>query len=465
MNDQRATHQTAHHTTPRAAQRVVITGQGAVTPLGHDVDSTWAGLLAGRSAIGPIEGFEAGQFATNFGAEVKGFELEKYLSADQIRAHMHAGRSTRFALASAQQAWHQAGLDACEGLGAHRVGVYLGAGEGTPDYDNFVEVNLEGWDAQQRQSDPVAWANAAMARLDAHREFEQEPNVAVAHVAELVGASGPAMNCMTACAASTQAIGEAAAIIRRGDAEVMLAGGCHSMLHPLGMSGFMRLTAMSTRRDDPQHASRPFDRGRDGFVMGEGAGIVVLESLDHALERGATVLAEVSGFGSSADAFRITDMHPEGEGATLAMAGAMRQAGLDPHASRADGRPVVDYISAHGTSTKENDSVETRAIKALFGEQAGSLVVSSIKSMMGHLIQAAGAVEVIACVQAIGTGWLPPTMHVEDQDPECDLDVVPNAARDLGTSEWGGVGVKVCLTNSFGFGGQNDSLILRRFEG
>ncbi len=449
------------------ARRVVITGQGAVTPLGHDVAQTWAGLLAGRSAVGPIEGFEAGQFSTNFGAEVKGFSLDDHLSAEQVRVHVQAGRSTRFALASAQQAWQQAGLGAHKGLEARTVGVYLGAGEGTPDYENFVDVNLEGWDADQRQSDPVKWAKSAIARLSALREFEQEPNVAVAHVAELVGACGPAMNCMTACAASTQAIGEASAIIRRGDAQVMLAGGCHSMLHPLGMTGFMRLTAMSTRRDEPERASRPFDRGRDGFVMGEGAGIVVLESLDHALERGANVLAEVAGFGSSADAFRITDMHPDGSGATMAMAGAMRQAGLDPHAAREGGRPMVDYISAHGTGTKENDSVETRAIKALFGEQSSSLAVSSIKSMMGHLIQAAGVVEVIACVQAIGTGWLPPTINVDDQDPECDLDVVPNAARDLnalGGAQGGGRGgVDVCLTNSFGFGGQNDSLVLCRF--
>ncbi len=443
-----------------STRRVVITGQGAVTPLGHTAAQTWAGLLAGRSAVGPIGGFEAQQFSTNFGAEVKGFVAEEHLTAEQLRAHAGAGKSTLFAMASAQQAWKQAGLGTLDDLQRRRVGVYLGAGEGTPDYTSMVAMNLAGWDADKRQSDPVRWAQSAMSLMTPAKEIEQEPNVAVAHVAELVGAMGPAMNCMTACAASTQAVGEAAAIIRRGDADMMLAGGCHSMLHPLGMTGFMRLTAMSTRRDDPSRAARPFDRTRDGFVMGEGAGILVLESLEHAQARGATVLAEIAGFGSSADAFRITDMHPDGEGARLAMASAMRQAGLDPEKPRADGRPAVDYISAHGTGTKENDTVETRAIKRLFGEQSAGLAVSSIKSMMGHLIQAAGAVELIACVQAIATGWLPPTINVSEQDPACDLDVIANEARDMNARG----GVEVCLSNSFGFGGQNDSLVVRRFR-
>jgi 3-oxoacyl-[acyl-carrier-protein] synthase II len=438
-------------------RRVVITGQGAVTPLGHDVESTWAGLLAGRSAIGLLKRFDSSQFETNFGAEVQGFVLADHLDAAAVRAHRHAGIGTQFALASVAQAWRQSGLSEID---RRRVGVYLGAGEGSLDYENFIGVNLAGWNAEQRKIDPVAWAKAAMERFDPLRELEQEPNATVAHVAAAVGARGPALNCMTACAASTQAVGEAAAIIRRGDADVMLAGGSHSMLHPLGMTGFIRLTAMSTRRDEPQRAARPFDRTRDGFVMGEGAGIVVLESLEHARARGATVLAELAGFGSSADAFRITDMHPQGEGPRQAMAGAMREAGLDPHTPRKNGRGPVDYISAHGTGTKENDSVETRAIKALFGEQASRLAVSSIKSMMGHLIQAAGAVELVACIQAIQTGWLPPTINVRDQDPVCDLDVVPNQARDMNPQG----GVEVCLSNSFGFGGQNDSVVVRRYD-
>lgn len=440
-------------------RRVVITGQGAVTPLGHDVASTWAALLEGRSAVAPVDKFEASQFETNFGAQVRGFDLAEHLTARSVQIHRHAGGSTLYALAAAAQAWREAGFDGASRPDARRVGVYLGAGEGSLDYENFVGVNLAGWNAQERKVDAVAWARAAMERMDAFRELEQEPNAAVAHVAAEVGANGPALNCMTACAASTQAVGEAAAIIKRGDADVMLAGGCHSMLHPLGMTGFIRLTAMSTRRDEPQRAARPFDQTRDGFVMGEGAGIVVLESLEHALARGATILAELAGFGSSADAFRITDMHPEGQGPRQAMALAMREAGLSPMEPREGGRPPVDYVSAHGTGTKENDSVETRAIKALFGEQSSRLAVSSIKSMLGHLIQAAGVVELIACVQAIRTGWLPPTINVRQQDPVCDLDVVPNTARDLNPSG----GVEVCLSNSFGFGGQNDSVVVRRF--
>lgn len=233
------------------------------------------------------------------------------------------------------------------------------------------------------------------------------------------------------------------------------------MIHPLGMTGFMRLTAMSTRTDTPQTAARPFDRTRDGFVMGEGAGMLVLETLEHASRRGAEPLAEVVGYGSSADAFRITDMHPEGKGPRRAILEALHHAGIDPREPRADGRPPVDYISAHGTGTKENDSIETTAIKGAFETQASRIGISSVKSMLGHLIQAAGAVELITCVQAIRTGFLPPTMNLETPDPVCDLDYIPNKARDM--REVGGV--EVCLSNGFGFGGQNDTLCVRRFEG
>jgi 3-oxoacyl-[acyl-carrier-protein] synthase II len=266
---------------------------------------------------------------------------------------------------------------------------------------------------------------------------------------------------MTACAASTQATGEAFEIIRRGDADVMMAGGAHSMIHLLGMTGFIRLTAMSTRRDDPATASRPFNQTRDGFVMGEGAGIVILEELEHALARGATPLAEVAGFGSSADAYRITDIDPDGMGAAKAMRRALSQAGIDPEKPGPDGRPPVQYVSAHGTGTSENDGIETKAVKATFGEQAGRVPFPSLKSMMGHLIQAAGAVELIACVQSIRSGFVPPTINLDTPDPACDLDYVPNEPRDL--REEGGV--DVCLSNSFGFGGQNDSICVRKFVG
>jgi 3-oxoacyl-[acyl-carrier-protein] synthase II len=271
----------------------------------------------------------------------------------------------------------------------------------------------------------------------------------LSHLALLTGARGPALNCLTACAASTQAIGEATEILRRGDADVMIGGGAHSMIHPFGVTGFNRLTALSTANENPSRASRPFDAQRGGFVLGEGAGMVILETLDHATARNAPILAEVVGYGSTADAFRITDQHPEGEGAIAAMKEALADAGLTPG--------DIHYINAHGTGTRENDGNETGAIKAVFGPSARCCPVSSIKSMMGHLIAAAGAVELICCVLAIRDGILPPTMNLENFDPECDLDYVPNKARKAK--------VDVAMSNSFGFGGQNDTIIVRRFVG
>jgi 3-oxoacyl-[acyl-carrier-protein] synthase II len=282
-------------------------------------------------------------------------------------------------------------------------------------------------------------------------ELEQEPNMPLSHLALLTGARGPALNCLTACAASTQAIGEAMEILRRGDADVMIGGGAHSMIHPFGVTGFNRLTALSTFNENPQCASRPFDASRGGFVLGEGAGMVILETLDHAIARGAKdkILAEVVGYGSTADAYRITDQHPDGIGAVV----AMREALQDAHLTPAD----VNYINAHGTGTKENDGNETGAIKKVFGDLAKSVPVSSIKSMMGHLIAAAGAVEMITCVLALRDQVLPPTINYENADPECDLDYVPNKARKAR--------VEVAVSNSFGFGGQNDTIIVKRFVG
>jgi 3-oxoacyl-[acyl-carrier-protein] synthase II len=245
-------------------------------------------------------------------------------------------------------------------------------------------------------------------------------------------------------------------IIRRGDADVMIAGGTHTMLHPLGVTGFNRLTALSTRSDSPTTASRPFDQTRDGFVMGEGAGVVILEKLEHAQKRNAAILAEVIGFGSSADAFRITDIQPDGQGAQAAMLEALQDAGINPHTRDSQGRPPVHYISAHGTGTKENDSIETRAVKGVFGDLAPEIPMSSIKSVMGHLIAAAGAVELITCILSIRNGEIPPTMNLRTPDPACDLDYVPNKSRKAN--------VDVALSNSFGFGGQNDTLVIRRFE-
>ena len=447
-------------------RRVVITGMGCVTPLGHDLETVWSRLLAGENAVGPVTRYDAETFATNFAAEVKGFDLASVAGEAFAGEHAGAGTGTQFALAAAAMAWQQAGLGTITGektalFDPDRMGIYMGSGEGSLDYENFFATSLAAWEADKRSVNTAEWARQAMERMTAVLEIEQEPHLSIYHLAKAFGCQGPAMNCMTACAASTQASGEAYEIIKRGDADLMFAGGEHSMIHVLGMTGFIRLTAMSARRDEMGTASRPFDRTRDGFVMGEGAGVVVLEELGHALARGATPLAEVVGYGSTADAYRITDIHPDGMGAQRAMSAALRQAGIDPTAPDAQGRAPVQYVSAHGTGTPENDGIETRAVKGVFGEQAHRLCFSSIKSMTGHLIQAAGAVEMIACVLSIRDGKVPPTINLHHPDPECDLDHVPNEARNL----TGSGGVDVCLSNSFGFGGQNDTICLKRFEG
>lgn len=439
-------------------RRVVITGMGWVTPLGHDVDAVWARLLKGDSAFCRVTKFDSTSFATNFAAQVRDFDFGSLFPG--AARHARAGDSTKFALVAALAAWKQAGLDRFESFDGSRMGLYMGSGEGPLDIDSFAHACLKGWKSDTRSVDDGVWLKTALAEMDALTELEQEPNMTLAHVADAFGLQGPAFNCMTACAASTQAIGEAFEIIRRGDADLMFGGGSHTMIHPLGMTGFIRLTAMSQRRDGYETAARPFDQTRDGFVMGEGSGMLVLEELEHALARGATPLAEIAGYGSSADAFRITDIQPDGKGAVAAMSQACRQAGIDPRQVGADGRPRVHYISAHGTGTQENDRIETRAVKTLFGDHAPKVPFSSVKSMLGHLIQAAGAVELITCVQSIRTGHVPPTMNLVNQDPQCDLDYVPNASRDLR----GQGGVDVCLSNSFGFGGQNDTLCVRAWR-
>lgn len=439
-------------------RRVVITGMGCVTPLGHDPESMWARLVRGESAIGPVSRFDASTFATNFAAEVRGFRLDDHLA--DTAPHAGTTPSTEFALAAAAQAWRQAGLGRTPGVDPARIGIYLGCGEGSIDLEGFAAASLSAWHAEARAVRTPEWTRIGYQRLDAVRELEQEPNLAAAHLATAFPCRGPTANCMTACAASTQAIGEAFELIRRGDADAMIAGGSHSMIHPLGMTGFIRLTAMSTRRDDPSTAARPFDATRDGFVMGEGAGMVILEALDHARARGATPIVELAGYGSTADAYRITDIEPEGAGAVGAMSAALRQAGISPREPTDDGRPPVHYISAHGTGTQENDKIETAAVKSVFGPLAPRVPFSSVKSMLGHLIQAAGAVELITCVQAIRTGWLPPTINLLHPDPLCDLDHVPNRARRVVRAD-GSSAVEVCLSNSFGFGGQNDAVMVR----
>ena len=436
-----------------SAPRVVVTGTGWITPLGHDIEGVWKRLLAAESGMAPITRFDARTFPTTFAAEVRDYDVSWFVKDPAV--HRTAGLNSRFALGAASQAWRQAGLDRAAPRDPRRVGLYLGAGEGVLDTENYVGSNLAGWDAATGKVDGRRWAEAALSRMTPAREIEQEPNMPLAHLAREFNARGPAYNCLTACAASTQAIGEAFSILRRGDADVMVAGGTHTMIHLLGVTGFNRLTALSEFEGDPTEASRPFSLDRSGFVMGEGSGMIVLETLEHAQARGATPLCEVVGYGSSCDAYRITDIQPEGRGAAVAMEAALRQAGIDPASRGADGRPPVHYISAHGTGTKENDSIETKAVKRVFGEGARQIPMSSIKSMMGHLIAAAGSVEFITCVLAIRDGMVPPTRNLRTPDPDLDLDYVPNAARK--------VPVDVCVSNNFGFGGQNDSLVVRRF--
>ncbi len=425
---------------------------GWITPLGHDLESTWSQLAAGASGVAPIDRFEAASFPTTFAAQVRDYDWTAYVDGAAI--HHAPALNSQFALGAARQAWEQSGLGDHSGLDRTRCGLYLGAGEGVLDFDAHSWIDTNAWCPEGGEVDPVKWAEFASRHLDEWGEVEQEPNMPLWHLAREYGLRGPAFNCLTACAASTQAIGEATSMLRRGEADVMVSGGTHTMLHVLGVTGFNRLTALSTFKGEPQKASRPFSRTRGGFVMGEGAGMVILETLAHAEARGAEPLAEIIGFGSSADAYRITDIHPDGRGPAAAMAAALCKAGLDPHALGDDGRPLVHYISAHGTGTQENDSIETRAIKRVFGDNAPLVPVSSLKSMMGHLIAAAGAVELISCILSMQHGLLLPTINLDDPDPELDLDYIPNEAREAD--------IEVCLSNSFGFGGQNDTLAIRR---
>ena len=413
---------------------------GTVNPLGHDVESTWRALLSCASGISRNELFEAGTYPTTFAAQVRNYDLAAHVPD----RHRHAGRHCRFALGAAVEAWRQAGLDTYDKLDRCRTGLYLGSGEGSLDFDNFTGLLVDAW--RDGKVDTRTWAELAFQRMECHREVEQESNMVVSHLAAEFGVRGPAFNVLTACAASTQAIGEAALQIRRGDVDTVITGGAHSMIHPYGVTGFNRLTALSQRNDDIERASRPFDMTRDGFVLGEGASVLILEHHEQARARRAKVLAEIVGYGASADAFRITDQDPDGDGAATAMRNALADAGVKPE--------QIDYISAHGTGTKQNDQVETKAVKAVFGPHARRVPISSVKSMLGHLIAAAGATELITCVLAIRDQVLPPTANYRTPDPECDLDYVPNAPRKAK--------VEICMSNSFGFGGQNNTLIITR---
>ncbi|NIA17005.1 MAG: beta-ketoacyl-[acyl-carrier-protein] synthase II [Planctomycetes bacterium] len=433
------------------SETVVITGIGIVCPMGNDVETVWAGMMAGENGIGKTTIFDASTFPTTFCAEVKNYNLAEHITRPQL--HKHCNRASGFVLGAAAQACKQAGIDIetdepSDGIDRTRLGIYLGAGEGSVDNENFFNAIVQGWDDGAGKMDWSAWAKLAFGNMRAQRELEQEANMPAAHLAVLAGARGPSRSCLTACAASTQAIGEATEMVRGGQADIMLSGGAHSMIHPLGITGFNRLTALSTRNDSPETASRPFSKDRDGFVIGEGAAIIILESLSSATRRGAKILAEVIGYGSSSDAFRITDMHAEARGAVQAIEAAIADAKIN--------YKDIDYINAHGTSTSENDSIETLAIKKVFKKEAKNIPVSSIKSMAGHLIGAAGASELITCVLAIRDNMLPPTINLNEPDPELELDYVPNEARKAQ--------VDIAMSESFGFGGQNNVVIIKRYK-
>jgi 3-oxoacyl-[acyl-carrier-protein] synthase II len=421
-------------------RRVVVTGIGCITPLGNDPESLWRNLLACKSGVGRTTLFDASNFPTKISAEVRNWSIAE--QGEDPAAWEQRSRHSRFAVGAAKQAVVDAGI-----LGSvepERWGVYLGAGEGQQDFMRFGRMMTAA--TAHGEFSFRDFVQAGLQILNPKAELEQEPNMPSGYVAGMFDAQGPNANCLTACAASSQAVGEAAEIIRRGEADAMIAGGAHSMIHPFGVTGFNLLTALSERNDEPERASRPFDLNRDGFVLGEGGAMIILEELEHARRRNARVYGELAGYGTTADAYRITDTHPEGRGAASCIAMALDDAGIRPD--------QIDYINAHGTSTAVNDRVESLAIRKALGDHANRVPVSSTKSMTGHLIAAAGATELIICLLAMRDQILPPTINYETPDPDCDLDYIPNRPREAAC--------QAALSNSFGFGGQNISLIVRR---
>lgn len=410
-------------------RRVVVTGVGLVTPLGLGIDNVWQKILNGESGIAPITRFDASRHETKFAGEVKDFNAEEYMSHKEVK---RVDLFIQYALAAAKIAVDDSGLDMAK-EDAERVGVIVGTGlGGLPTLEKYHSILLE--------RGPGRISPFFIPMLIA--------NEAPGHISIQHGMKGPNLSIVTACATGTHSIGDATRVIQYGDADVMVAGGTEANLTPLTVGGFNAMKALSTRNDDPKRASRPFEKDRDGFVIAEGSGIVILEELEHALKRGAKIYAEIAGYGYNGDAYHITAPAPDGEGFIRCIRMALKDAGLSPD--------DVDHINAHGTSTDLNDQTETLAIKAVFKEKAYKIPVSSTKSMVGHLLGAAGAVEAIFSVLAIRDNICPPTINYETPDPDCDLDYVPNKARSHATN--------VVLSNSFGFGGTNGTLIFRRFE-
>ncbi len=406
-------------------RRVVITGMGIISPLGIGIDEYWQSLSTGRSGVGPITQFDASGYKVRIAAEVKDFEPTDYVDRKSAR---RMDRFAQLSVAAAGRAAENAGLDVA--ADAENIGVLVASGiGGVKTFEKETAVLLEkGPDRISPFFIPMEIANMASAQVSIH-----------------LGARGPVSTVCTACSAAANAIGDAFEIVKRGAADVMLTGGSEASISPVGIAAFAQMGALSARNDEPERASRPFDSGRDGFVMGEGSAILVLEERERALARGARVLAEVVGYGMTADAFHMSLPEPSGENQARAMLAALQEAGLKP----AD----IDYINAHGTSTPPGDRIETLSIKQALGDHAGKVAVSSTKSMMGHCLGASGALEAAACVLAIDNGVIPPTINLDNPDPECDLDYVPNHARSQQ--------IEVAASNSFGFGGHNVTLIFR----
>lgn len=410
-------------------RRVVITGMGVLTPLGCELEMFWQNLLAGKSGIASVTRFDTTDFDCKIGGEVKGFKPEDFMPIKETR---RTDRFVQFAIGAARKAVTDSGIDMAN-LDANRVGVLIGSGIGGME-------TIEDQVGTLLQRGPRRVSPFMIPMLIV--------NMASGYVSMLLGAKGPNLAVVSACATSTHALGEAARAIVHNDADIMIAGGTEAAITKMGYAGFCAMKALSTRNDQPERASRPFDAKRDGFVMGEGAGVCILESLEHARKRHAKIYCEIAGYGITGDAYHMSAPAPEGEGAARSMAMALRHARLNPD--------DVDYINAHGTSTPVGDKCETQAIKTVFGPYAKKLAVSSTKSMTGHLLGAAGAVETAVCALAIRDNIVPPTINYENPDPECDLDYVPNKARQIN--------VRACVNNSLGFGGHNATLIVKRHE-
>tara|TARA_B110000263_G_scaffold139656_1_gene121126 strand:- start:2616 stop:3866 length:1251 start_codon:yes stop_codon:yes gene_type:complete len=414
--------------TSNSKTRVVVTGMGAITCLGNSVKQFWTGVKNGQSGIREISLVSPDGFPCRVSGEIQNFDPTEHMDRKEAR---RMARFSQFAVVAAAQAVEDSGLD-FEKEDLDRIGVLIGSGSGgLPETDQQAEIRVK----------------RGVGRMSPYYIPMMLVNMAAANISHRFNLTGYTNTCVTACAASTQAIGEAAEVIRRGDADVIVTGGTEAGICEIGMGGFSTMRALSTWSGDPSQASRPFDKGRDGFAPSEGSGILILESLEHAKARGATIHAEIGGWGVSSDAYHLVQPHPEGSGAAKAMNRALTNAGVTIN--------DIDYINAHGTSTPINDASETKAIKAVFGEHAYNVPISSTKSMVGHSLGASGALEAIACISSINDGVLHPTINQDEPDPDCDLDYIPNVAREQE--------VNVTLSNSFGFGGQNACLVIKKF--